>query len=838
MPAANKKSARLTDCAAEPASRWPWRRLSVDKNTTSPEGRARVQLSPHIINLRPSATLEPSKRKITTSTAESTAETTINFVSAPQLASYALARLVELGIKRWPWLGDLTLILFIEISAAVADIFWLPALTFFIRLYQETSAIYQSVWLDIQTFAGVIYNVVSWPMKASRLMGRPSLTVRPLRFPLKVLLAQSGTFFVLALILILPIKSVATWQNLTVRSNQVMNLASSGFYGLEQAGALLTQGNAALAQQQLAAAQQSFSEALQMVTDLSNELSGLLGRLPLAAAKLNAAHHVLSASQEITQAASIAATTLNSLTQVDIQASPNFGADLNVLSQAATDLQPHLTAASQHLRQVEPTELPPELAPLLTDARSQLNDLEVNLAQVLALPQLLQQMMASTEPKTYVVLFQNNSELRPTGGFFGSLALIEVAQGEVRSVKIPGGGPYDWQGSLSQLIRPPEPLRLVRGTWQLQDANWFFDFPTSARKVIWFLKQSGGPAVKGVLALNSTVVVELLRLTGPIELPQYGKVLTADNFMSETQSAVEIDYDRAENRPKQFIADLAPILFSRLLQLHGEELIKLSSLVNASLLSRAIQLYSDEESVQSQFVNYGWAGEVPTVAADYLAIVRTNIGGGKTDGVIKEQIQHRLEISPAGELTAHLTIKRTHQGDPLDTFKGRRNVTYLRFYVPKGAALLSTQGFTPPATTYYHEVPTGAENDIDLSLIEQEESWHASSGTRLTTEYDKTVFGNWLSVSAGETKTAEISYRLPFRLKSDTSWQDLRRYSILFQRQSGVGPIDFSSEISWPENFRLRWQETSPQSTVDHNRLKFRSDWQSDEFYGIILEKV
>ncbi|MDZ4230160.1 MAG: DUF4012 domain-containing protein, partial [Candidatus Veblenbacteria bacterium] len=425
------------------------------------------------------------------------------------------------------------------------------------------------------------------------------------------------------------------------------------------------------------------------------------------------------------------------------------------------------------------------IAQRLGEVKAELKGLEQSLASVLALPDLLQQLLVVDNPRTYVVLFQNSTELRPTGGFAGSLALIEVASGEVRSVTIPGGGPYDYQGSLTRLVRPPEPLRLVRGTWQLQDANWFFDFPTSARKVLWFLAEAGGPEADGVIALTSDLVIALLRLTGPVELPLYDKVLTADNFMRETQAAVEIEYDRETNRPKQFIADLAPTLFTRLLELDSTGLVKLTALVEESLHQRAIQLYATDPELQATFTSQGWAGEVAPSDLDYLAIVRTNIGGGKTDGVTREAIRHQVELSSTGDILVHLSLTRSHTGDPRDTFAGRPNVTYLRFYVPPGAVLLGTEGFTPPPSNYYRAVPSGAEFDTDLAAVEQERGWDTASGTRVTEEYNKTVFGNWLSLVPGETKTVRLSYQLPYKLEPGATWQDLRRYSILFQRQAG-----------------------------------------------------
>jgi len=822
----------------EPNKYWPWWRINfVNNEQIVLEGRVRVALSPHVVNLR-AVNLNDAARALHSQTAvpRTINRAQINFIGSMALNNYAIAQQVN-KLQARPSLRDLTVVWLCEIGAWLLDLVWLTSLKFFFQIYEESRVIFYSIWQDVKIYFQTVRRVITYPVNL--LAGRSAVNPPPWQMAIKPaagILKQTLAFLILSLLITLPLKGIATWQEIAQQSNQVIGATGGGFKKLEQASELLARGNPELARQQLISAQNLFSSALTSVNSLSDELALIENLWPVASDKMSAARNVLLASQEITVAASVITRTLTNLQQPTAEPF-SLPLKLNILNQATTRLKPHLFMASNYLNQVDEAELPSEYATKLKTIRLQLADLEVSLSGILSLPQLLEQILSSTEPVTYAIIFQNTSELRPSGGFAGSLALIEVGRGEVTSINIPGGGPYDFQGSLASIIRPPEPIRLVRGTWQLQDANWFYDFPSTAQKITWFLKEAGGPAVSGVIAINSNIVVELLKLTGPIELPTYAKVLTADNFMTETQVAVEITYDKVSNRPKQFIADLAPILFTRLLELKDGDIIKLSALLNSGLLRRDIQLYSSDESIQAQFKAYGWAGEVKQTAGDYLAIVRANIGGGKTDKVIREKVTHRVELSPTGELTAHIQLTRTHYGDPRDTFEGRRNVTYLRFYVPLGSTLLGTRGFTPPPANYYKVVPDEAKLDSDLSAIEQEASWDSSSGTRLTTEYNKTVFGNWLSLAPGESKTVELTYRLPWRLNPGTTWQDLRRYSILFQRQSGVAPIDFSSEFSWPDTFRLRWQEASRPTFIEKTSIKLVGDWQTDEYYGLIMEK-
>lgn len=839
IPSKSKKHAKSEK---DSQANWAWWQLDVANKFNPLKGRDRVALSRHIVNLRTASLSAPTVADKNLKVKNSVVRSNINFIKLVKPELYSLSNWFEAYIKSWPLVRDLSIVFILDIIFTTIDVFWLVGFIFFIKISEEVNLLSKSIFGDIKVYISLVHKILVWPFsKFIRSSGSDYAplvnTSHSFKPKTQSTLIQAGIFLILVLSVVLPVKSIALWQNIHSQGSSVVNLTKSGFVGLEQASSLLLQGNAVLAQEELAKASMAFSEAQVVVNSLDNNLISLLDYLPIVGGKVEAAKLILAASKEIALAEQIVAKTLADLNEINEDNPFNLAVTLSLLSDSITNLKPHFEKAINYLQLVNKNDLPGEYKTKLLAAQEQLISLNTKSNSFFVLPQLLSQLLNNPEPKTYVVIFQNSNELRPTGGFMGSLALISAESDEIKSINIPGGGPYDYQGSLERVIRPPEPLRLVRGTWQLQDANWFYDFPSSAEKVMWFLSEAGGPETDGLISLNSEVVVELLKITGPIELPQYDKVLTADNFIRETQAAVEIEYDRQENRPKEFIADLAPILFNRLISLKGNELISLTTLINSSLLNKSLQLYSRDFELQNKFEQFGWAGQVATTPADYLAIVRTNIGGGKTDGVIREQIKHRVEISPLGDIIVNLSLKRSHEGDPLDTFESRRNVSYLRFYVPSGSTLLATQGFTPPPSNYYLEVPDSAEIDADLTRYEESTAIDSASGTVMTSEFGKTVFANWLSLLPGESKTVEIRYRLPWRLTAAATWQDLRRYSLFLQRQSGVRPIDFSSEITWPENFQLRWQESSRQPLISNGKMEMKSDWQRDDYYGIILEK-
>jgi len=238
---------------------------------------------------------------------------------------------------------------------------------------------------------------------------------------------------------------------------------------------------------------------------------------------------------------------------------------LKILRDNLSAILPDVAAASDKIYGVKIEAVPGDKQEAFQILQGKLPQLVSGMKNLISVSDLLIKFLGDEMDKRYLVVFQNPGEIRPTGGFIGSLALVDFRRGEIKNMEVPGGGSYDFEGSLKERIVSPGPLRLVAARWQLQDANWFFDFPTSAQKIKWFYEKSGGPTVDGVIALNADLVADFLAIVGPIEMPEYGKTISKENFIEEVQKSVELEYDKAENKPKQIIADMAPKLISKLL---------------------------------------------------------------------------------------------------------------------------------------------------------------------------------------------------------------------------------------------------------------------------------
>jgi len=390
-------------------------------------------------------------------------------------------------------------------------------------------------------------------------------------------------------------------------------------------------------------------------------------------------------------------------------------------------------------------------------------------------------------PKTILLAFENNAELRGGGGFFGSYGLITVDKGKIAVRDMPGGGTYDFQGSFRETVISPKPLHLINPVWQFQDANWWPDWPASARKIIWFYEHGNGATVDGVIGMTPTFIERVLNIVGPIDLTnEYGIVVDKRNFYEITQRLSERKADETL-KPKDIIGMLSVRLLEKLFALNAENYQKLISLLFDGISEKQFLIYSNRETDEDILKEIGWDAGIDDTASDYIMVAHSNIAGGKSDRDIKDRFNLVSKASLDGTVTNTLTITRTHHGREGTGFGGLRNVDYLRIYVPKGSRLVAAGGFNAPKEELFEKPPEGFYEDEDYITIERTVGRDAASGTDIMESFGKTVFANWMMVDPGESITVELTYVLPFKLK------DGYNHQLFVQKQPGFigGPFEY-----------------------------------------------
>ncbi len=609
--------------------------------------------------------------------------------------------------------------------------------------------------------------------------------------------------------------------------------------GATSAGlAALGQGQSLVLNKQFSDSEHSFDLAqsyfLQGKVDLQSE-GQLTAALIAATPQGQDANRILDAGKNISAAGSSLAKLSAESKNISISAagfsSPSgLHATLNSIDAEAVDAQHHLQTAQSDLSAVQLSSVPQNYQSQFTAASSQITTYIQTLAEMRSLIALANSFF-SQGPQTILVLFENNNELRPGGGFIGTYGIYHLQNGAVTYQKI--SSIYDLDGQLlgKKKIAPPGEFAQLTDSWALRDSNWFPDFRMDAAKASSFYELEGQETPDAVIAITPDVFEDVLKITGPIAFPKYNVTLSADNF----RDIVQLDTsDKTSSTPKQMLADFAPLVLQKISTLPRGGNTAIANALLTNLQRKNILAYSRNSDVESQLVSANWAGSLAITDKDYLAVSAANLGGQKTDLHIKQSLQLQSQVQADNSIVDTITYTRTHN----DIASDPNNSSYVRFVVPQGSKLISATGFS--RRLYYKadgsayasfEGLQGFSVDADLAKIDASTQVDSSSGVVSDVEGDKTTLGNWMITAPGQSQTVTVSYKLPFSF-------DTKSQSLIVQKQPGATDIDFSYQFGAATGStrlpNVLWY-TPNIATTNNNTYSVKSTINADQIFGAVF---
>jgi hypothetical protein len=693
------------------------------------------------------------------------------------------------------------------------------------------------------------------------------------------------SFALILLFLVVPLKLLSFFQILDIDGleNKIMVRSNAAISQLEAAAHSVSQFDFKTADQNFSSASQEFLRAEEELSIINNSL------LSLASLSNNPKYKLASESKNILAAGTLGSSMGQNLVLAtnrlfNYQESDNFLEAMQNFSFYGSLAYEDSSKLSLVIAKINENNLPSQYRKQFVDLKSKVEFLSTNLKDVVSMVDKLYALLGKTQDKRYLLIFQNNAELRASGGFLGSYALIDVRNGKIKNMEVPAGGSYDTEGGMTVSVKAPEPLWLVNPLWHFWDANWWPDWPTTAQNLMWFYEKSGGSTVDGVITFTPTVVERLLDITGPIDMSlEYGVVIDSANFWETTQKIVEhdnlllthpeetVDFQKSseeivsslplyqdlennsENKPKKIIGDLmARILEILPEKLNEENLVNIISLFEDSVQEKQIMLYFSDSDLQKEAISRNLAGELKSSDRDYLLVVNTNIAGQKTDRKMSEKIEHLSQVEDSGRIIDSLKILRYHEGLKNEALTGVRNVNWLRVYVPLGSRLISASGFSVPDASYFEE-PQADWLDSDFLQAERLAVTDPLSGLKIYQENGKTVYAGWVMTDPGQIADIRFSYELPFNIYNkqqvveENFWQkidklinhnsaDYINYSLLVQKQPGAQPSSFSSKLILPNSVKLVWQHPK--------EMSWQSGWvindqlDRDRYYSLLLNNT
>lgn len=647
-----------------------------------------------------------------------------------------------------------------------------------------------------------------------------------------------------ALMIIAVIAPGPTWgyyQNIKSTTNNVAQNGTAGFMALQDATMALMQADMEQAQESISEALNLFDHAVTTMETKHRFLQNLASSLPFIGDEVMSRQKLVLAGQQLTLGNTYL---LKGLSESQKNTSSTLTAQTNIIIAHLRAALPNYEKALENLQSINADVLPLQYQSSFNDYRNLFGSIFADLKNLSELGDAIQEAFGGKGLRRYLLIFQNIHELRPTGGFMGSFAILTIKDGEIINLEVPPNGTYDLKKQLDVHVEPPRPMLLANRRWEFQDANWFPDFPASAEKILWFYQHSRQETADGVIAINSTVLERILGVIGPVTDEKRGLTLTADNAIGTIQNKVETwDEEKKDFRPKQIISDLSETFLQYFKNIKTENLLPLLVNLQESLEQKEVQMYFTDQSTEKAIKDFGWGGQILSTNSeqDYLLVVNTNIQGQKTDAKIKQVVSHQALINPDGTITNTVTITRTHTGNNEGGLYGSANINYLRLYVPQGSRLISASGFSWPEEKYFRAPDPWTKKDILLNELEKELSIDDSSGTRVTNEFGKTAFGNWTITEPGQTTQVEFIYQLPGKIFSSEEKTLLRkkettRYQLVAQRQSG-SETTFESQIILPENWTPAWKDGNQTEIAANGMVVVPQMLKTDRVWSLIAKQ-
>ncbi|MFW5888243.1 MAG: DUF4012 domain-containing protein [Patescibacteria group bacterium] len=366
----------------------------------------------------------------------------------------------------------------------------------------------------------------------------------------------------------------------------------------------------------------------------------------------------------------------------------------------------------------------------------------------------------------FLLMLQNNDELRPSGGFLGTYGIAQTENGIFKRLETHDIYHMDMPVKDKIEVEPPRPIKkYLNNEWFMRDSNWSPDWPTSAQKIEWFYHLENellppenqindfSGEFEGVIGITPVFVTDLLAITGPIVIE--GTEYNKDNFTRLLQYRVEEGYVQLgvpSWERKEVIGKILQELKIRLLDLPASRWGEVVDVLQRRTGKKDALIYFKDNSAQEVARDLEIAGEMAETDKDYLMVADANLGSLKTDAVIKRNINYSIRRrNKASEV--ELSINYSHTGG-ID-WRTTHYKTYTRVYVPKGSKLIS---------------------------LDKENTTEEENKTQISDERGKTVFGTYLKIPAGSNGSLNLKYRLPEKISQQI---EKGGYELYWQKQPG-----------------------------------------------------
>ncbi|MBI2029531.1 DUF4012 domain-containing protein [Candidatus Gottesmanbacteria bacterium] len=455
---------------------------------------------------------------------------------------------------------------------------------------------------------------------------------------------------------------------------------------------------------------------------------------------------------------------------------------LDKLTPKLGDIAEKIKIVNQNFDKINPNRYPEkignrEIRPKLLAAKTTINNLSELFLNARPLLENLPSLLGEPTPKRYLIIFQNDKELRPTGGFITAYAIFKLEKG--KPIVETADDIYKLDEKNTAKISPPEQFikNLKVFNLNLRDSNFDPDFKDSMQRFEEMYNNIPGTTpVDGVIAVDTHVLVEAMKILGPI--PAYGTNFTVDIdprcdcpqviYELEDYAGRRVAYIREDR--KDIIGVLLYQIMQKALGVSPSQYWgKLFQMVLSEFEQKHILVYLTNTDAQQSLEALNFAGRmIDSPQEDYLHINDANLGGAKSNLFVRQSVKQDFEKQGDGSIVKTVTIsyKNPEPGSPGCNLEAgglclngpMKN--WLRVYVPKGSELIDFEGSS------------------DAPIVSE--------------AYNRTLFEGLTTVNPEGVATVTIKYKLPQSVSGD-------KFSEYIQKQPGTDNNEYITLVNGNE---------------------------------------
>jgi len=416
----------------------------------------------------------------------------------------------------------------------------------------------------------------------------------------------------------------------------------------------------------------------------------------------------------------------------------------------------------------------------------------------------LPDVLGNTERKRFLILLQNEGEIRGTGGWLSSYAILGVEGGQIRELFI--DDIYNADGTLetqNTTFTPPKSLinALEITEYPFSLVNWnpdLYDVMLESESFISAL--SKGDDLDGIITIDITFVQKLLDYWEGLEIPGESELVTSDNIYSKIFEIHE-EFTPGSDRKATFLANIANEAVTKLLSSNFSGYQLLASVFEEGLNEKHLQAVFKNSDATRFFNEHNWDGRLDSKYVSAPVAIDWNWGGNKANLYL--QRDHSLNINITETNITYTYETNVVNESTSNTYPEGDYTNYMRIYIPSGSKLLKIQGME--------------DNEYDI---------YNENGYK--------VIGGWFNTPAGEDNTLVIKYSItmdslsiysPLSIQNDTVFFNINIY-----KQPGTKKESYVLNITYSEDWNVI---ESDELTTISNQLSRRFDWTSDAEFQV-----